>query len=133
MPDDLVGQEPGAMITSRWLTTGLNIVIKYTRTKKPSKLLIRLVKACLNLYFPGWFNFKSKPHIQDGAPNFFHVIELSKGIQREDMLTAQKVLQDNAHWAHSENVIIAMLADQREEIRRKAVQYIMKARYDNQL
>ena len=124
----MVGQEPGPMITSRWLTTGLHILIKYTRTKKPSKLLIRLVKVCLNLYIPGWFRFKCKPHIQDGSTNFFYVIELSRGIHPEDMEIAQKVLQDNAHWAHSENIIISMLADEKEEIRRKAVQHTIKAR-----
>ena len=116
------------MGTARWLTTGLHILIKYTRTRRPSTLLKRLVKMCLNLYFPGWFRFKSRPHIQDGAKNFFYLVELSRNMIKEDKEITQKVLQDNAHWAHSENITIAMLADDREEIRRKAVLYIMKAR-----
>ena len=128
MPEDLVGQVPGKMVTSRWLTTGLTVVIKYTRTKRPTKLLIRLVRVCLNLYFPGWFKFKCWPHIQNGATNFFYLLELSRGLPKEDMEIAQKVLQDNAHWVHSENNTIAMLADHREEVRRKAVLNIMKAR-----
>ena len=113
IPDDLVGQEPGKMVTSRWLTTGLTVAIKYTRTKRPTKLLIRLFKVCLNLYFPGWFKFKTRLHIQNGATNFFYLIELSRDLPKEDMEIAHKVLQDNAHWAHSENIAIAMLADQR--------------------
>lgn len=44
------------------------------------------------------------------------------------MLVAQAVLQNNAHWDHPENIIISMLSDDREELRRKAVLYIMKAR-----
>ena len=128
MPDDLVGQVPGKMVTSRWLTTGLTVVIKYTRTKRPTKLLIRLVRVCLNLYFPGWFKFKCWPHIQNGATNFFYLLELSRDLPKDDMEIAQKVLQDNAHWAHSENITIAMLADHREEVRRKAVLNIMRAR-----
>ena len=128
MPDDLVGQEPGKMVTSRWLTTGLRVAIKYTRTRRPTKLLIRLVTVCLNLYFPGWFKFKCRPHIQNGATNFYYLLKLSKDLPKEDMEIAHKVLQDNAHWAHSENITIAMLADEREEIRRKAVLHIMKAR-----
>ena len=44
------------------------------------------------------------------------------------MLIAQKVLQDNAFWAHSENLTISMLSDSREEVRRKAVLWVMKAR-----
>ena len=128
MPDDLAGQVPGKMVTSRWLTTGLTVVIKYTRTKRPTKLLIRLVRVCLNLYFPGWFKFKCWPHIQNGATNFFYLLELSRDLPKDDMEIAQKALQDNAHWAHSENITIAMLADHREEIRRKAVLNIMRAR-----
>ena len=128
MPDDLVGQVPGKMATSRWRTTGLTVVIKYTRTKRPTKLLIRLVRVCLNLYFPGWFKFKCWPHIQNGATNFFYLLELSRDLPKDDMEIAQKVLQDNAHWAHSENITIAMLADHREEVRRKAVLNIMRAR-----
>ena len=128
MPDDLVGQVPGKIVTSRWLTTGLTVVIKYTRTKRPTKLLIRLVRVCLNLYFPGWFKFKCWPHIQNGATNFFYLLELSRDLPKDDMEIAQKVLQDNAHWAHSENITIAMLADHREEVRRKAVLNIMRAR-----
>ena len=116
MPDDLVGQESGKMVTSRWLSTGLTVTITYTR----------LVTVCLKLYFPGWF--KTRPHIQNGATNFFYLIELSRDLPKEDMEITHKVLQDNAHWAHSENITIAMLADTREEVRRKAVLRIMKAR-----
>ena len=47
---------------------------------------------------------------------------------KEDTEIAHKVLQDNSHWAHSENILISMLADEREEVRRKAVLRIMKAR-----
>ena len=128
MPDDLVGQEPGKMITSRWLTTGLTVTIKYTRTKRPTKLLIRLVTVCLKLYFPGWFKFKTRPHIQNGATNFFYLIELSRDLPKEDMEITHKVLQDNCHWADSEQITAVMLADPVEEVGRKVVLRIMKAR-----
>ena len=78
----------------------------------------------LNVYLPGWFKFKSNPHIQDGARNYFYLLELSRNIKVEDKNIAFKVLQDNAHWAHSENITIAMLSDKREEVRRKAVMRI---------
>ena len=44
------------------------------------------------------------------------------------MLIAQRVLQDNAYWPHSENLTIAMLSDSREEVRRKGVLWVIKAR-----
>jgi hypothetical protein len=102
MPDDLVGQTIGPMVTSRWNTTATRVLCKYTRTRKPSKKLIRLTQATLNLYYPGWFKFKCRPHIQDGATNYFHLVELTRDMDPEDRRIGQKVLQDNAHWPHSD-------------------------------
>ena len=93
---------------------------KYTRTRRPSKGLIRLIQVVLNLYYPGWFQFKCHPHIQDGAKNYFTLVELTRDLREQDMLIAQKVLQDNAHWPHHENIGITMLSDRREEVRRRA-------------
>ena len=131
LPDDLAGQVIGPMITSRWNTAAVRVLCKYTRTKKPTQRLIRLTKAVLKLYFPGWFRFKCYPHIQDGARNFFTLVELSRDLQDQDMLVAQGVLQNNAHWAHPENIIISMLSDDREELRRKAMLHIMKTRREH--
>ena len=103
---------------------------KYTRTKRPSKGLVRLTKMVVNMYLPGWFKFKCSPHIQSGATNYFFLVELSRSpeMSEQDQAIAQQVLQVNAHWPHSENLLISMLADEREEIRRRAVLRIMKAR-----
>ena len=99
-------------------------------TKKPTKGLVRLVKLVLHLYLPGWFKFKGSPHIQSGAVNYFYLIELTKSedLSDSERKIAHGVLQDNAHWAHSENILISMLVDEREEVRRMAVLRIMKAR-----
>ena len=79
---------------------------KYTRTRRPTMGLIRLTRIALNLYFPGWFKFKCSPHIRDGGKNYFHLLELARFLPREDMVIAQKVLQDNSYWAHSEILIM---------------------------
>ena len=76
----------------------------------------------------GWFMFKCFPHIQSGAKNFFFVMTLTKELEKVDMAIAQKVLQGNSYWAHAENLTISMLCDEREEVRRKAALWIMKAR-----
>ena len=128
MPDDLVSQTIGPLCSSRLNTCGTRVMCKYTRTKRPTKGLIRLTEAVLNLYLPGWFKFKSSPYIQDGARNYFFLLQLTNDLEKEDMMIAQKVLQDNSFWAHSENIIIAMLSDDREEVRRKGVLRIMRAR-----
>ena len=90
--------------------------------------MIRLVTVILNLYLPGWFKFKCFPHIQEGARNYYYLVELSRSLPEKDMVIAQRVLQVNAFWPHSENLTISMLSDSREEVRRKAVLWVMKAR-----
>ena len=90
--------------------------------------LLRLVTVILNLYLPGWFKYKCNPHIQEGAKNFYYLVDLSRSLSKQDMTIAHKVLQDNAFWPHSENLIISMFSDIREEVRRKAVLRVMKAR-----
>ena len=52
------------------------------------------------------------------------MIELSKELSPGSRETVERVLQDNAYWAHPENIVIAMLADENEIIRRSAVLYI---------
>ena len=119
MPDRLAGQTIGPLITSRWVTCGVRLCCMYTRTRRPSKALIRLTKVVVNLYFPGWFIFKLFPHIQSGSRNFFFVLDLTRELEKADRAIARKVMQDNSYWAHAENLIISMLGDEREEVRRK--------------
>ena len=88
----------------------------------------RILCFIMNLYLPSWFLIKNNPHIQSGAKHLYTMLELSRDLCQKSQETFQKVLQDNAYFAHPENVIIACLADDREVLRRKAVLYIMAAR-----
>ena len=104
------------------------MLCKYTRTRRPTKRLQRLAHVVVNLYFPGWFRFKSRQHIQDGSRNFFYLIELTRDLDPKDCEIAQATLQNNAFWAHGENITVSMLGDDREEVRRQAVLWIKRAR-----
>ena len=130
MPDELPSQVIGPMVTSRWNTTATRLLCKYTRTQWPTKKMTRLVEMVLMLYYPGWFQFKSHPHIQDGAKNCFYLVELSRDLHPVDMNIAQSVLSHNSYWAHPENITIGMLSDEREELRHRAVLWIQKARQE---
>ena len=91
----------------------VDLCCKYTRPIRPSKNLNRLTRIALNLYVyvPGWFIFKQFPHIHHGARNLFYVLEQTMDLEKEDMAIAEKVLQDNSHWAHTGNTLISMLCD----------------------
>ena len=84
MPADLEGQEPvkyHLQMANCWLA----LTIKCTTRKRPTKLLISLVSVCLKLYFPGWFKFKTRPHIQNGPNNLFYLDELPRNLPIENI------------------------------------------------
>ena len=80
------------------------------------------------MYVPSWVHVNCNPGCQDGDPNFFYSMELLKAVPRELQELAKPAYQRNSFWAHRENVILAMVSDQRKEVREKAVLYIQKAR-----
>ena len=73
-------------------------------------------------YFPTWFNIKRENKITDGAKSFFKLIERVRQFPTDKVKhISMTVLQRNAYFAHSENVILGMLAEDDENIRRRAV------------
>ena len=104
---------------------------KYARVKKPTVRFKKIVVFILNIYLPAWFRVKCKPHIQDGSHHFFFMVELTRDLVDEQARKVmEKVLSDNSHFAHPENIVISLLADPREELRRKEVLHILAARWD---
>ena len=128
VPDDLAGQTIGPLCHSRWLTRGVRTLAKFARKKKPTKKFLRIISFILNFYRPGWFMVKMRPHIQDGARNLQFLVDLSRSLPADDQTIVRRVMNDNSHFAHAENVSIACLSDPEEEVRRKGVQYILEAR-----
>ena len=127
MEDNLPAQTIGPMVTSRWLTTAIRVLCKYTRTRRPTQKLIRLVKVILLVYFPGWFEFKHKNHIQDAAINYFFLVQLSRELDKEYKVIIERIVQIYPFWPQSEIILIAMLKDSRDKVRRMAVTRIQKA------
>ena len=104
----------------RWVTGAVRLLCHYTRSKsKPTQNLMRLVGVVLNYYLPGWFMYRKRPHIQDGSRNYFFLISLLHDLHPDDQAIARDVLSFNAFWAHPESIVISMLNDEREEVRRE--------------
>lgn len=104
---------------------------KYARVRKPTIKLKRIISFILNMYLPVWFRVKCQPHIQSGSRHFHYMVELSQDLVEEARLVVQKVMSDNAHFAHAESIVITLLADPREELRRKGVLHILAARREH--
>ena len=125
---EVVAATIGPPLHARWLTTGARDLRVYISTKKPSKALKEIVSLLVNFYIPNFFNIKEHSHCQQGALNLYKMMDLSRDLMPGSQRTVERVLQDNSYWAHPENILIAMLGDSQEVIRRRAVLTIRSAR-----
>ena len=75
-----------------------------------------------------WFHIKIHPSIIEGPLNTFRRLQLLKNLNAEEKKVAKKAVQRNAFFAHSDQLLLAMCADNDETIRQKAVTLIQKLR-----
>ena len=129
MTDDLKFLEVGQLFHARWLTLGCRVLRFYVSQHKPSTSLKILAEFLVKVYFPSWFNIKINCKITDGARNFFYIATTKNKLRNRKVKNIiEDVLQRNVFFAHAENVLFAMLSDNDEEIRRIAVNKILKIR-----
>ena len=126
---DLQYLKVGPIVHSRWLTLGCRILRYYVSVDEPSSNLETLTKFCLQVYFPSWFEIKLNSQLTCGSKNFFNLVQRILQVPDEAVRkTALKVVQRNAFFAHQENVLIAMLGDNDEEIRMRGVNKVLSIR-----
>src|ERR1700755_2689702 len=100
----------------------------YILTTNPEKNHQDLIKIILEVYATGWFRIKSHPRATDSAMNFYYLISLIRNQREEHHIIMENVLSNNVYFAHPENILISMITDRRIEIRKTAVDRIIKAR-----
>lgn len=127
-PADLAQTNPGKMSHSRWLTTANRVLRLYVSVSEPSNNLKLLAKFIVKVYSTMWFVTKAKPYLQFGARHLWQTIYLSRQFPETITAVVDKAILNNAFYAHPENILIAMLADERKHIRELAVRRILKAR-----
>ena len=126
---DLQYLKVGPIVHSRWLTLGCRIFRYYVSVDESSSNLETLTKFCLQVYFPSWFEIKLNSQLTCGSRNFFNLVQRILQVPDEAVRkTALKVVQRNAFFAHQENVLIAMLGDNDEEIRMRGVNKVLSIR-----
>ncbi|CAH0562813.1 unnamed protein product [Brassicogethes aeneus] len=126
--ESVAKRNPGKISHSRWLTTANRILRLYISTINPSENFQILVEFIMKVYAPMWFKIKSKPFIQDGARHLWDAIRLSRPFPDHVKVIVYKVFEGNAYFGHPENILIAMMTDERQHIRQLAVKKILKIR-----
>lgn len=127
-PEALANKHPGALAHSRWLTLANRLLRLYIATHSPSSELNTLATYIIRAYAPSWFTIKVNHRCIDGPSNLQQLISRSQFLKGDLKKVVHKVIQDNAYFAHPENILAAMIFDERKNVRELAVRRIQKCR-----
>lgn len=126
--DELANKKPGKMHHARWLTTGSRILRLYVSTPKCLANLKNLATFVVTVYAPSWFRIRREGTLKNASKILWHTMIALRTIPKQLKKVAQNVLQDNAFHAHHENILVAMIHDERKEVRQQAARRILQAR-----
>ena len=132
LPPALQEMMCGKLSHARWLTTGQRLVFMWTRkhglTGSNLKVLEMLVKFCLEYYFKIYFDIKVKHLIVD-APS--HILTSLRILKKQPKAVRDVVtfyIRTGAWYAHSECVLLSLLASSSIQDRSFAVKKILELR-----
>lgn len=97
-------------------------------TAEPTSQLSCLVQFIVLHYLPMWMHIRQHWTCSSGACNLYRSVELLRDLPHDVQKSVRPVLQRNAFWAHPEQVLLGMVTDGDESVRRRAVQRIREAR-----
>lgn len=130
IPVDLSYNTPGGVAHSRWLTKANRLLRLYVATKSPTQNLRILANYIIKVYTPMYFNIKYYSSVVYGSTLLFKFISWTRYLQPNLRQVLDRVIQDNAYFAHSENILLSMLFDDRKEKRNIAIEKILHYRRD---
>jgi hypothetical protein len=125
---DLLREKPGVMSMARWVTTASRICRLYVATEQPNCELFQLTHFVVSNYGPMWFRIKCQSNCVKGPQHLLQQIKLQKLLTPTNREITWRIIQRNAYWAHQENVLLAMFADEDQENRMCAVSIIKRIR-----
>ena len=121
-------KQPGAMSLSRWINTSSRFLRLYVSTKNPSAKLRKIVTYIMKVYGLFWFKIKKENFCLDEPKHLFWFMKAMRYLPHNLLKEVNKNIQINGYFAHSENILPAMLADEKVENRTKAVDKILQMR-----
>lgn len=125
-------RDPGKLNHSRWLTTANRILRLYVSIEHPTHNLKVLAEYVMKVYASMWFKIKSQPWCQYGSVHFYNIVTKSRFLTEDFKKVIDLTLQRNAYYAHPENILLAMLADDRKHVRELGLKRILKLRQENE-
>ncbi|GBL77695.1 hypothetical protein AVEN_152916-1 [Araneus ventricosus] len=96
-------------------------------TDSPSQSLFTLAEYIMKVYAPIWFTIKIHHSCKDGSKHVFETIKKSRYLSAELKAVIDPVIQRNGYFGNPENILIAMITDNRNFIRELGLRRIMEA------
>lgn len=127
-PEDLANMKPGQIVHSRWLTKASRLLRLYVATNSPSENLKALAIYIMKVYVPMYFNVKFYSSVIYGSVLLFKFIQSTQYLPATLREIVNTVILNNSYFAHPENVLLAMLFDDRKYIRERAIKKILNYR-----
>ena len=109
--DPVFKRDPGALNHSRWLTTANRLLRYYVTQANPPRNLILVAEYVMKVYAPMWFKIKRNPSVINGAEHLREAIKKTRCLSPAIQVIVMSILQKNGYFAHSENVLLAMVND----------------------
>lgn len=75
-----------------------------------------------------WFLIKKNSSLSDGAKHVFEIIRRSRYLPEQYLKIVNQVISHNAFFVHSENLLLAMLSDERSSVGEDALQKIIQGK-----
>ena len=147
---------PGPLHNARWITLASWVLRYYVSQRKPSKALQKLVKYIVRVYVPNWFLIIKKQSLAEGplilarivanlqelaeegffatSNEYVHPKDARKKEKRivSELDLMKNCVNDNAYFAHPENVLLSMVVDlDHPEYRQLARKTILAVREAN--
>ena len=116
------------LVFRRWLTLAARLIRLYIATASPTDQLMQVVEYLMGHYIPMWFHIRLNSICSSGAKNLMRSVELLQRLPHLLQKDIRPVMQRNAYWAHTEAVLLVMVAVEELEVRAHIVQVIQQCR-----
>ena len=123
---NLMLREIGKVHKARWDNDATSMMKQYMTDASPSRKLKRLCIVIQKWFIPFLQYLLKNWRLQDGAKCFWYGLMLATNVFEGKEITIYKeTAKNNSYFAHPEWILLAGLCDQDQQIRQKAVNYIL--------
>ena len=134
---ELASMKCGHIVHSRWLTTGECLMMLWMCDHGLKGEVLRklrlIVNFVCNVYFPMFFEIKVKNSIISGPRHIITLLRLLRSQPAEVLQAVSPYIKTGAWFAHSEALLLTLLASDSKEERKFAVMKVLNLRGDNEL